>query len=243
MRLYAPIRRVVKKQNNTHGEIRMQDTWTKVEQYTGEYVIQADGALGRALQTSAAAGLPEIQVPPGLGKLLHLLARSINARSILEVGTLGGYSAIWLARALVEGGKLTTLERDPHHAQVARDNIAHAGLTNRVEVVEGAALETLAKLAESHPQPFDLVFIDADKENNPEYFAWGVKLTRPGGLIIVDNVVRDGDVVDAESGDERVQGVRRLNDLIRSEPKVAATTIQTVSSKGYDGFTLALVVG
>lgn len=221
----------------------MQETWTNVEHYTSAYVVQPDEALNRALKTSAEAGLPEIQVPPGLGKMLHLLARSINARSILEVGTLGGYSAIWLARALADGGKLVTLERDGHHAKVARDNLAHAGLMDRVELIEGQALESLPSLAEKRTDPFDLVFIDADKQSNPEYFAWGVKLTRPGGLIIVDNVVRDGEVVNAESQDEMVQGVRRLNDLIKSEPRVSATTIQTVSSKGYDGFTLALVVG
>lgn len=219
-----------------------QATWSAVEAYVKDCVIMPDDALERSLIKSAEAGLPEIQVPPGLGKLLHLLVRSIGAKRILEVGTLGGYSAIWMARGLADGGKLITLERDPHHAKVARDNIAHAGLSDRVELIEGPALETLETIAAKNDGPFDLVFIDADKQSNADYFAWAVKLARVGSIIIVDNVVRDGEVIDADSKDENIQGVRRLNDLIASESRVSATTIQTVSGKGYDGFTLATVV-
>lgn len=218
-----------------------QATWTAVEEYVRDCVIMPDDALERSLATSAKAGLPEIQVPPGSGKLLHLLARSMGAKRILEVGTLGGYSAIWMARGLVDGGKLTTLECDPHHAKVARENIAHAGLSDRVELIEGPALESLELIAKGS-EPFDLVFIDADKQSNPDYFAWALKMTRVGSIIIVDNVVRDGKVIVADTEDKDIQGVRRLNELIASEPRVSATTIQTVSSKGYDGFTLALVV-
>ncbi len=219
-----------------------QATWTAVEEYVKDCVIVPDDALERSLAKSAEAGLPEIQVPPGLGKMLQLLARSMGAKRILEVGTLGGYSAIWMARGLVSGGKLITLERDAHHAQVARDNIAHAGLSGCVELIEGPALESLDKIAAQNPPSFDLVFIDADKPSNPDYFNWALKLTRAGSIIIVDNVVRDGEVIDPENKDESVQGVRKLNELIEAEPRVSATTIQTVSSKGYDGFTMALVV-
>jgi len=224
------------------GKSMSQETWTAVESYVKDCVIRPDDALERSLAESAEAGLPEIQVPPGLGKLLNLLARSLGAKRILEVGTLGGYSAIWMARGLADGGKLITLERDPHHAKVARDNIAHAGLGDRVELIEGPALESLEHIAANKAAPFDLVFIDADKPSNPDYFAWALKLTRVGSIIIVDNVVRGGEVIDADSKDESVQGVRRLNELIAAEPRVSATTNQTVSSKGYDGFTLALVV-
>ncbi len=219
-----------------------QETWTAVEEYVKDCVIMPDDALDQSLAKSAEAGLPEIQVPPGLGKMLQLLARSMGAKRILEVGTLGGYSAIWMARGLAEGGKLITLERDPHHAKVASDNITHAGLSDRVELIEGPALESLEQIAAKNDDPFDLVFIDADKPSNPDYFAWALKLTHVGSIIIVDNVVRDGEVIDANSKDESVQGVRRLNELIAAEPRVSATTIQTVSSKGYDGFTMALVV-
>ncbi|GJM23764.1 MAG: O-methyltransferase [Phycisphaerae bacterium] len=218
-----------------------QDTWSAVEEYVTGCVVMPDDALERSLAKSAEAGLPEIQVPPGTGKLLHLLARSMGAKRILEVGTLGGYSTIWMARGLADGGKLITLERDPHHAKVARDNFEHAGVNDRVELIEGPALESLEQIAAQSDEPFDLVFIDADKPSNPDYFTWALKLTHVGSIIIVDNVVRDGEVIDATSKDESVQGVRKLNDLIAAGPRVSATTLQTVSSKGYDGFTLALV--
>ena len=214
-----------------------QDLWTAVDDYlTGELAC-SDEALEAALRSSAEAGLPAIAVSPPQGKLLHLIARMVGARRILEVGTLGGYSTIWLARALQPGGELVTLEINPRYAEVASANLARAGLADGVNVRVGPALETLPTLA----GPFDLVFIDADKPSNADYFAWAVKLSRPGTAIVVDNVVRDGAVIDAGSADPAVAGVRRLNALIASEPRVSATAIQTVGSKGYDGFILALV--
>lgn len=219
-----------------------QETWTAVDRYLTDMLVPSDPALDAALESSAEAGLPSIQVSPNQGKLLHLLARSQGARAILEIGTLGGYSTIWLARALPAGGHLFTLESDSKHAEVAEANIARAGLASVVELRLGRALDTLPRLAAEGRGPFDLVFIDADKPNIPQYFAWSLKLSRRGSLIIVDNVVRDGAVVDAASGDPNVQGVRRLNELLAAEPRVSATTIQTVGSKGYDGFTLALVI-
>jgi predicted O-methyltransferase YrrM len=180
-------------------------------------------------------------VSPNQGKLLLVLARAVGARTILEIGTLGGYSTIWLARALPIDGHLITLEADPKHAEVARANIAQAGLASVVELRLGRAVDTLPKLAAERRGPFDLIFIDADKRNNPDYFAWALKLSRRGSLIIADNVVRNGAVVDATSGDPSIQGVRRFNELLAAEPRVSATTIQTVGSKGYDGFAIALV--
>jgi predicted O-methyltransferase YrrM len=203
--------------------------------------VPADPALDAALQASAAAGLPAIQVAPNQGKLLHLLAQAQGARSILELGTLGGYSTIWLARALPPGGHLITLEADPRHAEVARANIARAGLDGVVEVRLGQALDTLPHLAAEGRGPFDLIFIDADKANIPDYFAWALRLARPGTLIIIDNVVRNGTVADAASTDPSVQGVRRLYELMAAEPRVSATAIQTVGSKGYDGLAIARV--
>jgi predicted O-methyltransferase YrrM len=216
--------------------------WTAVDRYIAEALIPSDPALDAALEASVAAGLPPIQVSPAQGKFLHLLARAQGARTILEIGTLGGYSTIWLARALPPGGGLVTLEADPHHAEVAQANLDRAGLTNLVELRLGRALETLPKLHAENRGPFDLIFIDADKPSNADYFTWALKLSRVGSLIIVDNVVRDGAVTDADSTDPDVQGVRRLNELLTSEKRVSATTIQTVGSKGYDGFTMALVI-
>jgi predicted O-methyltransferase YrrM len=216
-----------------------QDRWTAVDAYLTAELACSDESLEAALRASDAAGLPAISVSPPQGKLLHLLARMIGARSILEVGTLGGYSAIWLARALPPGGRLVTLELDPHNAEVAEANIARAGLTERVEVKVGRALDALPTLT----GPFDLVFIDADKPSNPDYFAWALKLSRPGSVIIVDNVIRDGRVIEAGSADPAIQGVRRLNAMIAAEPRVSATAIQTVGAKGYDGFAIALVTG
>ncbi|GAA2740397.1 O-methyltransferase [Kitasatospora cinereorecta] len=220
-----------------------QQQWTAVDEYFSEVLIGPDEALESALAAADAAGLPHINVAPNQGKLLQLLARTQGARRILEVGTLGGYSAIWLARALPAGGRLITLEIDPAHAAVATANLAHAGLADSVEVRVGPAADSLRQLAEDGVEPFDLVFIDADKPSNPLYFEWAVKLTRPGSLIVVDNVVRGGAVGDADSTDPSVVAVRRMHDLIAAEPRVTATSVQTVGTKGYDGFTLIRVEG
>jgi predicted O-methyltransferase YrrM len=200
--------------------------------------VRPDAALDAALEASDAAGLPRISVSPAHGKLLWTFARLLNARRILEIGTLGGYSTLWLARGLARDGRLITLEALEKHAKVARANIERAGLSSVVEVRVGQALATLPSLA----GPFDLTFIDADKQNNADYFSWALKLSRPGSLIVVDNVVREGAVIDARSRDAAVQGVRRLNELIAKERRVAATAIQTVGIKGYDGFAVALVL-
>ena len=212
--------------------------WENVDRYISETLVQPDDALAAALEASDAAGLPPISVSPAHGKLLWLLARTLGAKRILEIGTLGGYSTIWLARGLAPGGRLVTLEALEKHAAVARKNLARAGLADRVEVRIGKALDTLPQLV----APFDLAFIDADKQNNPEYFRWALKLSRPGSLLVVDNVVRDGAVIDARSRDAAVQGVRRLYELIAAEPRVSATAVQTVGVKGYDGFAIALVL-
>jgi predicted O-methyltransferase YrrM len=217
-----------------------QQQWTAVDDYITSALLEPDEALDAARAASAAAGLPAIAVSPAQGKMLHLLARMINARRILEFGTLGGYSTIWLARALPPDGRLITLESVRKHAEVARANIARAGLADLVDVRIGEALDTVPRLAEAE-ELFDLVFIDADKPHNADYFTWSVRLTRPGGVIIVDNVVRGGNVLEADTADPDVQGVRRLNEVMAAEPSVSATTIQTVGAKGYDGFTIAVV--
>ena len=219
-----------------------QDQWTAVDRYITGLLVPPDAALDGALRDSAAAGLPPIAVSPAQGKLLHLLARTQGARRILEIGTLGGYSTIWLARALPAGGQLMTLEVDPRHAEAARANIARAGLAGVVELRLGPALETLPQLIAEKSGRFDLIFIDADKGAIPEYFARALELSRRGTLIIVDNVVRNGAVADPASTDPAVIGVRRFHQLLAAERRVSATTIQTVGSKGYDGFTLALVI-
>ncbi len=218
-----------------------QARWTAVDQYFTDLLAPSDPALEAALESSAEAGLPPHNVAPNQGKLLFLLARLQGARTILEIGTLGGYSTIWLARALPPDGSLVTLERDATHAAVARQNIARAELADLVEVRVGLAKETLARLAAEGHGPFDVIFIDADKPSNPEYLAWALKLSRVGSLIVADNVVREGAVVDGESKDEKVRGVRRFVELLAAEPRVTATAIQTVGSKGYDGFAMALV--
>jgi len=220
-----------------------QALWSAIDDHIVGILSPSDPALDQALADSKAAGLPAINVAPNQGKLLQLLAQTIGARRVLEVGTLGGYSTIWLARALPSDGRLITLEYSPVHAEVARANIARAGLADIVEVRVGAALESLPRLAAENPEPFDLVFIDADKENNPHYFTWALKMTRPGGLIIIDNVVRAGSVIDADSQDPNVLGIRRMYELIAAEPRVTATAVQTVGSKGHDGFAIALVNG
>lgn len=218
-----------------------QEQWSAVDSYLTDHVVGADPVLDATLKASADAGLPAINVAPNQGKLLHLLAVIHDARRILEIGTLGGYSAIWLARALPAGGRLISLEADPDYAEVARSNIVRAGLTDVVEIRTGAALDTLPKLADEGTDPFDLVFIDADKSNNPHYFDWALRLTRRGSVIIVDNVVRGGAVIDATSDEPSVIGTRRLFEQISTEPRVDATAVQTVGSKGYDGFLLATV--
>ena len=218
------------------------ERWTAVDRYISDILALSDEALDAALAASQAAGLPDIQVTPHQGKLLHLLARAMGARSILEIGTLGGYSTIWLARALPGDGRLITLEIDSKHAEVARANFVRAGVADRIELLLGAALETLPRLEAERRGPFDLIFIDADKANLADYFSWSLRLARPGSLIVVDNVVREGAVMDESSQDPAVQGVRRLNRLLSGERRVSATTIQTVGAKGYDGLTFALVV-
>ncbi|WP_406194494.1 O-methyltransferase [Kitasatospora sp. NBC_01560] len=220
-----------------------QQTWTAVDSYFNGLLIDEDAALLTAVADSEAAGLPPHQVAPNQGKLLALLARIHGARRVLEIGTLGGYSTIWLARALPEGGRVVTLEADERCAAVATANIARAGLAEVVEVRTGPALDTLPQLAADGGEPFDLVFIDADKPSNPAYLEWALRLTRPGSLIIGDNVVRDGAVTDPASTDPRVRGVRRFTELVGEHPRLTATAIQTVGEKGYDGFVLALVTG
>jgi predicted O-methyltransferase YrrM len=217
------------------------EQWTRVDEYVASLMVPSDPALEAALARSNAAGLPAIHVAPNQGKFLSLLARIQGSARILEIGTLGGYSSIWLARALPAEGRLVTLELDPKHAQVAQANIERAGLAALVEVRVGRALDSLAALVREGSQPFDFVFIDADKQSIPDYFLWSLKLTHPGSVIVVDNVIREGAVLDAASGDANVQGVRRFNDLVSKTPGVSGTTVQTVGSKGYDGFALIRV--
>ena len=219
-----------------------EEIWSEVDLYINEKLVPPDAALLTALRRSESAGLPAISVSPSQGKLLHLLAKAQGARAILEIGTLGGYSTIWLARALPENGRLITLEADPKHAAVARENIAGAGLSGIVEVRLGRAIDSLPKLAAGGHGPFDLIFIDADKPGYLEYFAWALKFSRRGTLIIADNVIRKGAVIDAASSDPGVQGMRLFYDAVAAEPRVSATAIQTVGSKGYDGFLLAVAL-
>jgi predicted O-methyltransferase YrrM len=217
------------------------DRWAEVDGYVSGLLAPQDEALEAALKVGVDAGLPEIQVSPPQARLLEILARSIGARTMLEFGTLAGYSTIWLARALPDGGRLVTLEANPEYAEVARENIARAGLADLVELRVGPALDALPALEAEGAGPFDFVFIDADKVHTPDYFTWALERTRPGGLIVADNVIRDGALVDPESDDPTIPAQRRLHELIAADPRVTATTIQTVGGKGYDGFTLALV--
>lgn len=222
-----------------------QDTrerWTAVDDYLSDLFTIPDPALDAALRGAAAAGMPMIQVAPNQGKLLHVLALARGARTILEIGTLAGYSAIWLARALPADGRLITLESNSKHAEVARANLARAGVSEMVEVRLGPALESLAQLAAEQRESFDFVFIDADTVNAAAYFDWALKLTRRGSLIVTDNVVRDGAVLDATSADPMVQGARRFNAAMAAEPRVSATVLQTVGRKGYDGMAIAVVI-
>ncbi|ASR35145.1 methyltransferase [Prauserella marina] len=218
-----------------------QSTWDAVDAYFADHLIPTDPALDAALATSEQAGLPAIAVSAGQGKLLNLLTRIAGASSVLEIGTLGGYSTIWLGKALPAGGTLVSLESDAKHAEVARGNVARAGLADVVDIRVGPALDTLPGLRDL--APFDLVFIDADKPNNPHYLNWALELTGIGSVIIVDNVVRGGSVADSGSTDAAVRGVRELTELIENEPRLDATALQTVGSKGYDGFAIALVTG
>jgi predicted O-methyltransferase YrrM len=218
-----------------------QELWTNVDQYFSSSLLGSDPILEGALEASARAGLPLIAVSPNQGKLLQMLAQILDARSILEIGTLGGYSTICLARGMRPGGRLITLEVDPAHAAVANANIHRAGLGKVVEVRVGSALDTLPSIAADGSGPFDLIFVDADKANIPAYFEWAVKLSRRGALIIVDNVVRDGNVIDAESSDESVRGVRRFVEMLGARNDMSGTVIQTVGTKGYDGFAIVRV--
>lgn len=215
--------------------------WTNVDDYLVSLLITPDPSLDGALASSTAEGLPEISVAPNQGKLLELLAKSHGARRILEIGTLGGYSTIWLARALPGNGVLITLELDPHHAEVARKNIDRAGRGSLVDIRVGPAIQSLRDMANERIDPFDFVFIDADKESYPEYFALSLQLSHPGTVIVADNVVRDGAVADPHSSDERVQAVRTFLELAALEERVEGTVIQTVGSKGYDGFAFLVV--
>jgi len=217
------------------------EQWTEVDRYISDLLVGPDPALDAALEDSSAAGLPPINVAPNQGKLLHLLVRIQGARSVLEVGTLAGYSTIWLARALPAGGRVVTLELEPRHAEVARVNLARAGLSDVVEIRVGRAVDSLAQLEAEGAGPFDFVFIDADKPSNPDYFQAALRLSRPGTVIIVDNVVRNGAVADPANTDPAIIGTRKLNELMATETRVSVTEVQTVGVKGYDGFAVALV--
>jgi len=218
-----------------------QTEWSAVDRYITDRLVPADPVLTTILERNEAGGLPPHDVSPAQGKFLHLLARMIGARRVLEIGTLGGYSTVWLGRAVGPGGRIVTLEYDPHHAAIARANLERAGMSGRVDLRIGAALDLLPLVETEGIAPFDLVFIDADKPNNPAYLDWALRLSRPGTVIVGDNVVRDGAVVDAGSADPRVQGVRTFFDRLAGDPRVSATALQTVGSKGWDGFVMALV--
>ncbi len=219
------------------------EQWASVDEYFGGLFVPEDAALEAALKATGEAGMPAINVSPTQGKLLHLLAKAHGVRSILEIGTLGGYSTIWMGRALPPDGRLITLEIDPKHADIARANIERAGLGDRVEIRLGTAITTLPQLFESGAGPFDLVFIDADKVSTPVYLEWAMKLTRPGSLIIIDNVVRNGAVADPGNSDPNVNGIQQALAALAADERITATAIQTVGSKGYDGLAIALVNG
>ncbi len=218
-----------------------QENWAAVDRYLTDLLVRPDAALDAALESSAAAGLPAINVSPAQGKLLYMLARLVAARNILEIGTLGGYSTIWMARALPADGKLITLEIDEKNAAIARANFQRAGVDRLIELRLGKALDTLRALAAEKREPFDLIFIDADKQNNPDYFAWALRLARIGSLAIVDNVIRGGAVIDRESHDASVLGTQRCLEMMAAEPRVISTAMQTVGSTGYDGFAIAMI--
>jgi len=219
-----------------------QDVWTAVDQYFGDLLAPTDAQLEAALEANRNAGLPSIDVSRLQGKFLHLLVLITQPRRVLEIGTLGGYSTIWLARALPEGGRIITLEYEPRHADVARANLKNAGLLDQVDLRVGRAIDSLPVLESEGAGPFDMIFIDADKPSNPQYLQWALKLSRPGTVIVVDNVVRQGNVIDADSSDPDVQGTRRMFELMAAEPRLSAVVSQNVGSKGYDGFAMAVVL-
>ncbi|USL26851.1 O-methyltransferase [Priestia megaterium] len=222
-------------------EMSIYEIWNEVDLYMNDKLIQPDPILDEVLKANQEAELPAIDVSPSQGKFLHLLASLKGAKRILEIGTLGGYSTIWLARALPKDGQLITLELSAHHAEVARANLKRAGISHLVEVIVGPGLDTLAVLKDRGTDPFDLIFIDADKPNNPNYLKWALELSKRGSLIICDNVVRQGHVVNSESEDENVKGIRQFMNALAQEKRISATAIQTVGSKGYDGFIVGIV--
>ncbi|OPX02882.1 methyltransferase [Bacillus altitudinis] len=219
----------------------LEQVWGKVDEYIKDKLMAKDDVLEQTLIKNKQAGLPEIDVSPAQGKLLYLLAKTKGAKRILEIGTLGGYSTIWLARALESDGELMTLEAVSHHAETAQQNIDRAGLAERVTILQGKALDTLSQLKEQDTLPFDLIFIDADKPNNPQYLKWALYFSKKGTVIIADNVVRNGAVLHASDQDERVKGTREFFDLLKQESRIEATAIQTVGEKGYDGFIYGIV--
>jgi predicted O-methyltransferase YrrM len=220
----------------------MQELWAQVDRYLGDLLAPADDGLARALDANRDAGLPSIDVPALLGKLLELLVRIGGARRVLEIGTLGGYSTIWLARALPDEGRVVTLELEPRHAEIARDNLRAAGVLDRIDIRVGPASETLRAMVSSAEPPFDFIFIDADKQSLPEYLELSIGLARPGTVLVVDNVVRDGKIVDPETTDPQVRGVQQCLELMAAHPRLSATAIQTVGARGYDGFAVAVVL-
>lgn len=218
------------------------DLWAQVDRYFGDLLAPEDKALSQVVGANREAGLPSIDVPALLGKFLALMVRTSGARRVLEIGTLGGYSTIWLARALPAGGRVVTLEIDPHHADIARANLSAAGVLDRVEVRVAAAIDSLRNMQEKEEAPFDLIFIDADKRSIPAYLEWSLTLSHPGTMIIVDNVVRDGKVIEPDNPDPDVQGVRRMTEMMAADPRLSATAIPTVGARGYDGFAMAVVL-
>jgi len=220
----------------------MQERWTQVDRYLSDLLAPSDDALTAVIEANHEADLPAIDVPATLGKFLSLLVTISNAKRVLEIGTLGGYSTIWLARAVSKDGRVVTLELDPRHAGIARENFARAGVAERIELRVGPAIESLRELHEAYAEPFDFIFIDADKKSLPEYLDWSLKLARKGTILVADNVIRDGEVMDAKSADPNVQGVRRYLELVAANPRLSATALQTVDGKGYDGFAMAVVL-
>lgn len=220
----------------------MQKIWAEVDRYLGNFLAPEDAGLKHALRANHDKGLPSIDVPPLLGKFLHLLIRVRGARRVLEIGTLGGYSTIWMARALPDDGRVITLELEPKHAEIARANFDAAGVSDRIEIRVGAALDSLRVLHESAAPPFDFIFIDADKQSMPEYLDWSLKLSHPGTILVADNVVRDGKVLNAKTRDPHVRGVQRFLELVAANPRLSATALPTVGARGYDGFAIALVL-
>lgn len=221
---------------------KAKETWKQVDRYFTDAVIAPGDRFNAAMEANRKADLPPIDVTALQGKFLEIMVRATGARRVLEIGTLGGYSTLWLASALPENGVVVTLELEPRHAEIAMHNLKTAGLANKVDLRVGPAAETLKALAQEHTAPFDFIFIDADKASYPEYLQWSIKLSRPGTLIVADNVVRDGKVVDPESPDPYIQGVRRFTELVAAEPRLSTTVLQTVGTKGYDGFAISVVL-